>query len=137
MKKNNKNKILYSIAIALPILTIIVLIVGSIHTSSPFEDIMNNSSQSASSSSSASDSSASSSKSSGSSSKSSSSNSTGSSSKSSSGKSSAAKARKSAEDYDAGYNAIYEDDDYSQSKYNKNRDYAMGVDDAIDDLDWD
>ena len=46
-------------------------------------------------------------------------------------------ARKAAENYDAGYNAIYEDDDYSQSRYNRDKDYAMGVDDAMDDLDWD
>lgn len=73
------------------------------------------------------------SKSSSSTSKSSSSNTKPSSSKN---KSSAANARKSAENYDAGYNAIYEDDDYSQKRYNKDSDYAAGVDDAIDDLDW-
>lgn len=59
------------------------------------------------------------------------------SSSSSSGKKKSSDAYKSSQNYDAGYNAIYEDDDYSYTRYKNDPDYASGVDDAIDDLDWD
>ena len=38
--------------------------------------------------------------------------------------------------YDNGYNAIYDDDDYDWERYKKDKDYADGVDDAMDELDW-
>lgn len=38
--------------------------------------------------------------------------------------------------YDEGYEAIYEDDDYDWNRYKTDRDYADGVDDAMDELDW-
>ena len=38
--------------------------------------------------------------------------------------------------YDDGYNAIYDDDDYDWERYKKDKDYADGVDDAMDELDW-
>ena len=37
--------------------------------------------------------------------------------------------------YDEGYDAIYDDDDYDWNRYQTDRDYANGVDDAMDD--WD
>ncbi len=37
--------------------------------------------------------------------------------------------------YDDGYNAVYDDGDYSWSRYQNDWDYALGVDDALDD--WD
>ena len=37
--------------------------------------------------------------------------------------------------YDDGYNAIYDDDDYDWERYKKDKDYADGVDDAMDELD--
>lgn len=38
--------------------------------------------------------------------------------------------------YDEGYEAVYEDDDYDWDRYYSDSDYADGVDDAMDDLDW-
>jgi hypothetical protein len=38
--------------------------------------------------------------------------------------------------YDEGYEAIYDDDDYDLDRYYDDSDYANGVDDAMDDLDW-
>lgn len=38
--------------------------------------------------------------------------------------------------YDEGYEAVYEDDDYDWDRYWSDSDYADGVDDAMDDLDW-
>ncbi len=38
-------------------------------------------------------------------------------------------------DYDAGYDDVYEDGDYDWDRYQKDDDYADGVDDAIED--WD
>lgn len=40
------------------------------------------------------------------------------------------------ESYDEGYDAIYDDDDYDWDRYNSDPDYASGVDDAMDELDW-
>lgn len=38
--------------------------------------------------------------------------------------------------YDDGYDAIYDDDDYDDDRYWSDPDYADGVDDAMDELDW-
>lgn len=38
--------------------------------------------------------------------------------------------------YDDGYNAIYDDEDYDDDRYWRDSDYADGVDDAMDELDW-
>lgn len=38
--------------------------------------------------------------------------------------------------YDAGYEDVYEDDDYDWDRYWSDSDYADGVDDAMDELDW-
>lgn len=38
--------------------------------------------------------------------------------------------------YDDGDNDIYEEDDYDWDRYHEDDDYAEGVDDAIDDMDW-
>ena len=38
--------------------------------------------------------------------------------------------------YDAGYEDVYFDDDYDWDRYNSDPDYASGVDDAMDELDW-
>ena len=38
--------------------------------------------------------------------------------------------------YDNGYDAIYDDDDYDEDRYDSDPDYAAGVDDAMDELDW-
>lgn len=43
---------------------------------------------------------------------------------------------KSYESYDEGYEAIYEDEDYDDERYQNDPDYADGVDDAMDELDW-
>ena len=32
--------------------------------------------------------------------------------------------------------AIYDDDDYDEDRYDSDPDYAAGVDDAMDELDW-
>lgn len=41
---------------------------------------------------------------------------------------------KSYKSYDEGYESVYDDDDYDLGRYNRDRDYADGVDDALDDL---
>lgn len=38
--------------------------------------------------------------------------------------------------YDAGYEDVYENDDYDWDRYWSDDDYADGVDDAMDELDW-
>ncbi len=38
--------------------------------------------------------------------------------------------------YDDGYDDVYEDDDYDWDRYKNDPDYAEGVDDAMDELDW-
>lgn len=38
--------------------------------------------------------------------------------------------------YDDGYDAVYDDDDYDDDRYWSDPDYADGVDDAMDELDW-
>lgn len=38
--------------------------------------------------------------------------------------------------YDAGYEDVYFDDDYDWDRYDSDPDYANGVDDAMDELDW-
>ena len=38
--------------------------------------------------------------------------------------------------YDAGYEDVYENDDYDWDRYYSDDDYANGVDDAMDELDW-
>lgn len=38
--------------------------------------------------------------------------------------------------YDAGYEDVYENDDYDWDRYCSDDDYAAGVDDAMDELDW-
>ena len=38
--------------------------------------------------------------------------------------------------YDDGYDDIYENDDYDEDRYNSDPDYAAGVDDAMEDVDW-
>ena len=38
--------------------------------------------------------------------------------------------------YDDGYEDVYEDDDYDWDRYYSDDDYADGVDDAMDELDW-
>ena len=50
--------------------------------------------------------------------------------KSSSGSSSSWKS------YDEGYEAVTEDDDYDWDRYWSDSDYADGVDDAMEDVDW-
>ena len=39
--------------------------------------------------------------------------------------------------YDDGYNAVYEDGQYDEDRYNSDPDYAAGVDDAILDVEED
>ena len=39
--------------------------------------------------------------------------------------------------YDSGYDSIYDDGDYDWNRYQKDRDYADGVDDAMEELDED
>ena len=46
------------------------------------------------------------------------------------------KSYKAYDSYDDGYDAIYDDDDYDEDRYNSDPDYAAGVDDAMDELDW-
>ena len=43
---------------------------------------------------------------------------------------------KTYDSYDDGYDAIYDDDDYDEDRYDSDPDYAAGVDDAMDELDW-
>lgn len=38
--------------------------------------------------------------------------------------------------YDEGYEDIYDNEDYDMDRYCNDREYAAGVDDAMDDLDW-
>lgn len=38
--------------------------------------------------------------------------------------------------YDEGYEDIYDNDDYDSDRYEIDDDYANGVDDAMDELDW-
>ena len=38
--------------------------------------------------------------------------------------------------YDDGYDDIYDNDDYDSDRYEVDDDYAAGVDDAMDELDW-
>ena len=38
--------------------------------------------------------------------------------------------------YDDGYEDVYENDDYDWDRYYSDDDYADGVDDAMDELDW-
>ena len=38
--------------------------------------------------------------------------------------------------YDEGYEQIYDNEDYDMDRYNNDSEYAAGVDDAMDDLDW-
>lgn len=38
--------------------------------------------------------------------------------------------------YDEGYEDVYDNDDYDWDRYRTDRDYANGVDDAMDELDW-
>ncbi|MBQ4284153.1 MAG: hypothetical protein IJB96_09530 [Lachnospira sp.] len=38
--------------------------------------------------------------------------------------------------YDKGYEDVYDGDDYDWDRYYSDDDYADGVDDAMDDLDW-
>lgn len=50
--------------------------------------------------------------------------------------SSSKKSYKTYDSYDNGYDAIYDDDDYDEDRYDSDPDYAAGVDDAMDELDW-
>lgn len=50
--------------------------------------------------------------------------------------SSSEKSYKTYDSYDDGYDAIYDDDDYDEDRYDSDPDYAAGVDDAMDELDW-
>lgn len=56
-------------------------------------------------------------------------------SRSSSSKSSSKKSSNT-DSYDKGYESVYEDDDYDEDRYYSDPDYASGVDDAMDELDW-
>ncbi len=44
--------------------------------------------------------------------------------------------RKSYNSYDSGYDDVYDNDDYDWDRYQSDSDYAAGVDDAMDELDW-
>ena len=46
------------------------------------------------------------------------------------------KSGSSYDSYDEGYEDIYFDDDYDWERYDSDPDYASGVDDAMDELDW-
>ena len=50
--------------------------------------------------------------------------------------SSSKKSYKTYDSYDDGYDAICDDDDYDEDRYDSDPDYAAGVDDAMDELDW-
>ena len=50
--------------------------------------------------------------------------------------SSSKKSYKTYDSYDDGYDAIYDDDDYDEDRYDSDSDYAAGIDDAMDELDW-
>lgn len=58
------------------------------------------------------------------------------SSKKSSSSSSSSSKRKYYNSYDDGYDDIYENDDYDEDRYRTDPDYASGVDDAMEDVDW-
>lgn len=61
----------------------------------------------------------------------------GSGSRSSSGsQSSSSKNYSSYDSYDEGYEDVYENEDYDWERYYSDDDYASGVDDAMDELDW-
>ena len=38
--------------------------------------------------------------------------------------------------YDEGYEDIYDNDDYDEDRYYSDPDYADGVDDAMEEVDW-
>ena len=44
--------------------------------------------------------------------------------------------KKNYDSYDDGYDDIYMDGDYDYDRYNKDSDYADGVDDAMDEFGW-
>lgn len=46
------------------------------------------------------------------------------------------KSSRTYDSYDDGYEDIYFDDDYDWDRYDSDPDYASGVDDAMDELDW-
>ena len=56
--------------------------------------------------------------------------------KSSKSSSSKTSSKKSYNSYDDGYDDVYDNDDYDWDRYNSDSDYADGVDDAMDELDW-
>ncbi len=58
------------------------------------------------------------------------------SSKKSSSSSSSSSNRKYYNSYDDGYEDIYENDDFDEDRYRTDSDYASGVDDAMEDVDW-
>ena len=51
-------------------------------------------------------------------------------------KSSTSKKSSYSSSYDDGYDDVYENDDYDWDRYYSDEDYADGVDDAMDELDW-
>lgn len=55
---------------------------------------------------------------------------------SSSHSSSSGKSHSTYDSYDDGYDDVYFDDDYDWDRYYSDPDYADGVDDAMDELDW-
>lgn len=55
---------------------------------------------------------------------------------SSSSTSTSSKKYSSYDSYDEGYEDVYEDEDYDWDRYYSDDDYASGVDDAMDELDW-
>ena len=54
----------------------------------------------------------------------------------SSSKSSSSKNYSSYDSYDEGYEDVYENKDYDWERYYNDYDYASGMDDAMDELDW-
>ncbi len=50
--------------------------------------------------------------------------------------SSSSKGSSTYDSYDDGYEDVYFDDDYDWDRYDSDPDYASGVDDAMDELDW-
>ena len=62
--------------------------------------------------------------------------SSGSSKSSSTSKNSTSSKKDSYKSYDEGYEDVYENEDYDWDRYYSDDDYADGVDDAMDDLDW-
>lgn len=57
-------------------------------------------------------------------------------SKNSSSKSKSTSKSRGYDSYDAGYDDVYDNDDYDWDRYYRDSDYADGVDDAMDELDW-